>query len=48
MVKQKFTMNIDKEIIKKLRHISIDEEKTVTEIVTKLIVDYIDENENNE
>lgn len=45
MVKQKFTMNIDKELIKKLKHISIDEEKTVTEIITKLITEYVNEYE---
>lgn len=47
MVKQKFTMNLDKEIRKTLSHIAIDEEKTVTEIVTELILKYIEEYENN-
>lgn len=46
MVKQKFTMNMDKEVRKRLSHIAIDEETTVTEIVTKLILDYIQEYEN--
>lgn len=46
MVKQKFTMNLDKEIRKKLSHIAIDEELTVTEIVTNLIIKYIEEYEN--
>ena len=43
MSKQKFTMNLDKEIRKKLSHIAIDEETTVTEIVTNLILDFIEE-----
>lgn len=43
MSKQKFTMNLDKEIRKTLSHIAIDEETTVTEIITKLIIQYIDE-----
>ena len=45
MTRQTFTMNMDKEIRKKLSHIAIDEETTVTEIVTKLILDYIEEYE---
>lgn len=45
MVKQKFTMNLDKELRKKLSHIAIDEETTVTEIVTTLIKNYIEEYE---
>lgn len=48
MVKQKFTMNLDKEIRKQLSHIAIDEEKTVTEIVTELIIKYIEEYEKQE
>ncbi len=48
MSKQKFTMNLDKELGKKIRHIAIDEEKTVTEIITNLIVNYIKEYEKNE
>ena len=47
MTKQKFTMNLDKEVRKTLSHIAIDEEVTVTEIVTKLILDYIEEYEKN-
>ena len=43
MVKQTFTMNMNKEIKKKLNHIAIDEETTVTEIVTNLILKYIEE-----
>ena len=43
MVKKKFNMNIDDELLKKLKHISIDEEKTVTEIVTELITKYVKE-----
>ena len=41
-MKQKFTMNVDSDLIKKLKHIAIDEEKTVTEIVTELITDYFE------
>lgn len=37
---------MDKEVRKRLSHIAIDEETTVTEIVTKLILDYIQEYEN--
>ena len=48
MTKQKYTMNLNKEIIKKLKHIAIDEETTVTEIITKLIVKYIEEYESTE
>lgn len=47
MTKQQFTMNIDKEVRKKLSHIAIDEETTVTEIITSLILKYIEEYENN-
>ena len=47
MTKQKFTMNLDKEVRKTLSHIAIDEETTVTEIVTDLILNYIKEYENN-
>lgn len=46
MTKQKFTMNLDKEVRKTLSHIAIDEETTVTEIVTTLILNYIQEYEN--
>lgn len=42
MTKQKFTMNLDKELRKKISHIAIDEEKTVTEIITELIEDYVE------
>jgi len=45
--KQKFTMNIDKEVRKTLSHIAIDEETTVTEIITTLILQYIEEYEKN-
>ena len=48
MSKQKFTMNLDKKLRKKLSHIAIDEEKTVTEIVTELIIDYIEEYESDD
>lgn len=48
MAKQKFTMNLDKEIRKTLSHIAIDEETTVTEIVTNLILNYIDNYNNKE
>lgn len=48
MTKQKFTMNLDKEIRKQLSHIAIDEETTVTEIITNLIKQYIDEYNNKE
>lgn len=47
MVKQKFTMNIDKELRKTLSHIAIDEETTVTEIINTLISDYVTEYERN-
>lgn len=46
MTKQTFTMNMDKEIRKKLSHIAIDEETTVTEIITTLILDFIEKYEN--
>ena len=45
MSKTKFNMNLDKELRKKLSHIAIDEETTVTEIVTSLIIKYIEEYE---
>ena len=45
-MKQKFTMNIDSNLLKKLKHIAIDEDKTVTEIVTELIINYVSEYEN--
>ena len=45
MTKQTFTMKMDKEIRKKLSHIAIDEETTVTEIITNLILNYIEEYE---
>lgn len=45
MAKQKFTMNLDKEVRKTLSHIAIDKETTVTEIVTTLILKYIEEYE---
>lgn len=48
MTKQKFTMNLDKELRKKLSHIAIDEETTVTEIVTNLILKYVEEHQQNE
>ena len=38
-------MKMDKEIRKKLSHIAIDEETTVTEIITNLILNYIKEYE---
>ena len=44
-MKQKFTMNIDSELLKKLKHIAIDEEMTVTEILTKLITEYVEKYE---
>ena len=37
---------MDKEIRKKLSHIAIDEETTVTEIVNGLILQYLEEYEN--
>ena len=43
MAKQKITMNLDKELRKKLAHIAIDEEKTVTEIMTTLIEKYVED-----
>lgn len=39
--KTKLTMRIDKEIHKELKKRAIDEDCTVTEIVTKLITDYL-------
>ena len=48
MTKQTFTMNMDKEVRKTLSHIAIDEETTVTEIITNLIHDFIKEYEKNE
>ena len=46
MTKQKFTMNLDKDLRKQLAHIAIDEETTVTEIVTSLIEDYVNKYNN--
>lgn len=48
MTKQQFTMNMDKELRKKLSHIAIDEETTVTEIITELLMNYVEEYENKE
>ena len=46
-MKQKFTMNINSQLLKKLKHIAIDEDLTVTEIITKLIKEYVEEYEKN-
>ena len=45
MTKAKFTMTIENELLKSLKHMAIDEETSVTEIITKLIVEYIEEYE---
>ena len=39
--KTKLTFLIEKELHKELKKRAIDEERTVTEIVTKLITDYL-------
>lgn len=50
MVKEQFTMNMDKELKKTLRMIAIKEETNVTEIITGLLNNFLevyDENKDN-
>ena len=44
MSKVKITMNIDEELKKELKIIAIQQDTTVTKILTKIIREYIDEN----
>ena len=44
MVIETLTINIDKELKTELRVIAVKQDKTLTDIVNKLIQDFVDEN----
>lgn len=47
MVKKRLNVNLDKETIKALQHIAIEEETSTTEIVNKLVIAYIENYKKN-